>query len=98
MAEIKQSPYLPKQMNGSLVNGVMQTLDGRLSAAESIIDYLYLTLMRMLDFPFNKYFVEGLFCFHAFSCFLAFCFGFMVFSCFVAVLFWFYGFLFCCSL
>lgn len=41
MAEIKQSPYLPKQMNGSLVNGVMQTLDGRLSAADSIIDYLY---------------------------------------------------------
>ena len=41
MAEIKQSPYLPKQMNGFLVNGVMQTLDGRLSAADSIIDYLY---------------------------------------------------------
>lgn len=41
MAEIKQSPYLPKQMNGSLVNGVMQTLDGRLSEADSIIDYLY---------------------------------------------------------
>lgn len=41
MAEIKQSPYLPKQMNGSLVNGVMQTLDERLSAADSIIDYLY---------------------------------------------------------
>lgn len=38
---IKQSPYLPKQMNGAVVNGVMAGLENELAEANSIIDYLY---------------------------------------------------------
>ena len=38
---IEQSPYLPKQMNGAVVNGVMAGLENELAEANSIIDYLY---------------------------------------------------------
>jgi len=38
---IEQSPYLPKQMNGAVVNGVMTGLENELAEANSIIDYLY---------------------------------------------------------
>lgn len=38
---IEQSPYLPKQMNGAIVNGVMAGFENELAEANSIIDYLY---------------------------------------------------------
>lgn len=38
---IKQSPYLPKQMNGPVVNSVMQALDSRLEDADFIEKYLH---------------------------------------------------------
>lgn len=38
---IKQSPYLPKQMNGPVVNAVLAAMDERLKNADIIEDYLY---------------------------------------------------------
>jgi hypothetical protein len=38
---IEQNPYLPKQMNGAIVNSVMNALDNELVEADNIIDYLY---------------------------------------------------------
>lgn len=38
---IKQSPYLPKQMNGPVVNSVLAAMDERLKNADIIEDYLY---------------------------------------------------------
>lgn len=38
---IKQSPYLPKQMNGPVVNAVLEAMDERLKSADIIEDYLY---------------------------------------------------------
>lgn len=38
---IEQSKYLPKQMNGPVVNSVMQALEERLSDAKTIEEYLY---------------------------------------------------------
>ena len=38
---INQSKYLPKQMNGPVVNSVMAGLEDRLYDAEKICDYLY---------------------------------------------------------
>ena len=36
-----QSKYLPKQMNGSIVNAYMQALESRLEDAETICNYLH---------------------------------------------------------
>lgn len=36
-----QSKYLPKQMNGSIVNAYMQALEDRLENAKTICDYLH---------------------------------------------------------
>ena len=38
---IEKSPYLPSQMNGPVINSVMQGLDGQLKDADTIIDYLH---------------------------------------------------------
>lgn len=38
---IQQSPYLPKQMNGPVVNAVLAAMDKRLKNADIIEDYLY---------------------------------------------------------
>lgn len=38
---IRQSPYLPKQMNGPVVNAVLAAMDERLKNADIIEDYLY---------------------------------------------------------
>lgn len=38
---IEQSAYLPKQMNGPVINSVMAGLEQRLEDAETIKDYLY---------------------------------------------------------
>lgn len=38
---IEQSKYLPKQMNGPVINSVMQVLEDRLADAKYIQDYLY---------------------------------------------------------
>lgn len=38
---IEQSKYLPKQMNGPVVNSVMQAFEERLSDAKTIEEYLY---------------------------------------------------------
>lgn len=38
---IQQSPYLPKQMNGPVVNAVLAAMDERLKNADIIEDYLY---------------------------------------------------------
>lgn len=38
---IQQSPYLPKQMNGPVVNAVLAAMDERLKKADIIEDYLY---------------------------------------------------------
>lgn len=38
---IKQSKYLPKQMNGPVVNSVMAALDERLDDSTKICEYLY---------------------------------------------------------
>jgi len=38
---IKQSPYLPKQMNGPVVNAVLAAMDERLKNADIIENYLY---------------------------------------------------------
>lgn len=38
---IQQSPYLPKQMNGPVVNAVLEAMDERLKNADIIEDYLY---------------------------------------------------------
>lgn len=38
---IRQSPYLPKQMNGPVVNAVLTAMDERLRNADIIEDYLY---------------------------------------------------------
>ena len=41
MTVIQQSEYLPKQMNGPVVNAVMQSMEEQLEAADAIADYLY---------------------------------------------------------
>ena len=41
MKQIKQSPYLPKQMNGPVVNSILAAMDERLKNADRIEDYLY---------------------------------------------------------
>lgn len=38
---IKQSKYLPKQVNGEVINSVMMAMDERLEDSEKIADYLY---------------------------------------------------------
>lgn len=38
---IKQSPYLPKQMNGPVINSIMAGLDAELEAADKIEKYLH---------------------------------------------------------
>lgn len=38
---IKQSKYLPKQVNGEVINSVMMAMDERLEDSEKIVDYLY---------------------------------------------------------
>ena len=38
---IEQSKYLPKQMNGPVINSVMAGLEDQLQGAEAIEDYLY---------------------------------------------------------
>lgn len=44
---IAQSPYLPKQMNGPVVNSVMAALDEQLEDADTIIQYLHdLTILN----------------------------------------------------
>lgn len=47
---IKQSSYLPKQMNGPVVNSVMAALEEQLEDADTIIDYLHnLTILNAQD-------------------------------------------------
>ena len=38
---IKQSRYMPKQMNGPVLNSTMEAIEDRLSDAKAIEDYLY---------------------------------------------------------
>ena len=43
---IKQSKYLPKQMNGPVLNSVMAAVEEELSDAKTIMDYLYHLTIR----------------------------------------------------
>lgn len=38
---IEQSPYLPKQMNGPIINSIMKAMEDELSDTKTIEDYLY---------------------------------------------------------
>ena len=38
---IAQSKYLPRQMNGPVINAIMQALETELSDADEIIKYLH---------------------------------------------------------
>lgn len=38
---IEQSKYLPKQVNGAVINSVMQAMNGRLEDSDKIASYLY---------------------------------------------------------